>query len=46
MTGSPEVVNACQAAGLIGVVILLAPLLIIAVSDAIEWLDEIKDKRK
>lgn len=46
LAGNPEFVNAWQAAGLIGVVILLAPLVIVAICDAIEWLDEIKDKRK
>lgn len=46
LAGNPETVNAWQAAGLIGVVIILLPLLIVAVSDAIAWLEDIKDKRK
>ncbi len=46
MTGSPEIINAHQAFGLIGVVIMLAPLAIVAVCDALAWLEQFKDKRK
>lgn len=46
IAGSPEIVNAWQAAGLIGIGIMLAPLAVVAVCDAIAWLEQFKDKRK